>query len=787
MPIISGAKGGITVRDLLQIGPAVFRSWMEDKNVADLIDSIRQAKKLRDAGVLTEKESQERIAQLKKDRVDKLELNRQLYEHLQKEYSEKKARLKRLLPYVTYMARFINNIRKNENAIPTGLYIMDYDHVPDPEAIYNAFIKGREGELAIALVHITPSGEGLRIVACTPQRMTIAEAQAWLAEQLGLMDYDKVVRDLARASFMPRKEDLLYYDEELLFCEDLEAELARRGIVLPTGQPEEAPVTPVEAETAAATTAEPSGSTQTYPDTFQGEPYADIAHRCLTANGKKEPVVGERHQRLLWLAELLRYICGNNMYWMLQIMPTYGLPLEEMKGIVEWACAQPLRPQRPKVLEQALRPRPEEEELPELPKKLPGLIRLVGMNTPDFQKAAVSQGVFSPLATHPNQVYFPYIDGKWTGLGQMTLLVASSSSGKSCVNTPIDYIMADIRARDEENRRIEQAWKDEVNTKGANKDKSKRPKTCVQWMEPDMTNAALVQRLMDAEGRFIYLRMDELKMFDALKDNTKTESQHNIICLAFDESPYGQERAGTMSVSGRPKLRLNLNASTTPRQAKLYFRDKLIDGPLTRICFCTIPDQGIGADIPVYGTYGEAFAARLRPYIENLNSVSPGRMECPEAFELAKRLNAECQERAKKTQSRAYDSFRKRAVLIAYRKACLLWLANGQRWEPEIEDFVRWSLQYDLACKMRFFGREVELALALEAAETPVSSSGHKRSDMLARLPQEFTFDDLVRARQDEGQSAEGTMDQLKQWKKRGNVEVVTGDTYKTATFRKCI
>lgn len=787
MPIISGAKGGITDSRLIRLTPAEFRLWMEDKKVAEQIDSIRQAKKLRDAGVLTEKESQERIAQLKKDRVDKLELNRQLYEYLQKEYSEKKAQLKRCLPYITYMAYFENDIRNNANATPTGLYIMDYDHVPDPEAIYNAFIKGREGDFAIALVHITPSGEGLRIVACMPPGMTIIEAQAWLAEQLGWMDYDKAVHDLARASFMFRKADLLYYDEELLFCEDLEAELARRGIVLPTGQPEEAPVTPVEAETAAATTAEPSCPAQTYSDTFQGEPYADIAYRCLTANGKKEPEVGERHQRLLWLADLLRYICGNNENWLLQVMPTYGLPLEEMKGIVKWACAQPLRPQRPKVLEQALRPRPEDEELPELPKKLPGLIRLVGMNTPDFQKPAVLQSVFSPLATHPNQVYFLYIDGKWTGLGQMTLLVAPSSSGKSCVNTPIDYIMADIRARDEENRRIEQAWKDEVNTKGANKDKSKRPKTCVQWMEPDMTNAALVQRLMDAEGRFIYLRMDELKMFDALKGNTKTESQHNIICLAFDESPYGQERAGTMSVSGRPKLRLNLNASTTPRQAKLYFRDKLIDGPLTRICFCTIPDQGIGADIPVYGTYGEAFATELHHYIENLNNVSPGRMECPEAYDLAKRLNAECQERAKKTKSRAYDSFRKRAVLIAYRKACLLWLANGQRWEPEIEDFVRWSLQYDLACKMRFFGREVELALALEAAETPVSSSGRKRSELLARLPQEFTFDDLMRARQDEGQSAEGTMDQLKQWKKRGNVEVVTGDTYKTATFRKCI
>ena len=787
MPIISGAKGGIAVRDLIQIAPAVFRSWMEDKNVADLIDSIRQAKKLRDAGVLTEKESQERIAQLKKDRVDKLELNRQLKEYLEKEYSEKKARLKRCLPYITYMAYFKNDIRKNENAIPTGLYIMDYDHVPNPEEIYNTLIKGRERELAIALVHVTPSGEGLRIVACTPQGMTIAEAQAWMGEQLGRMDYDKAVHDLARASFMFPESALLYYDEDLLFAEDLAAELARRGIVLTAKRHEEAPATPVEAETAAATTAEPSGSTKTYPDNFHGVPYADIAHRLLTANGQAEPVEGERHQRLLWLADPMRYICENNENWLLQVMPTYGLPLEEMKGIVKWACAQPLRPQRPKVLEQALRPRPEDEELPELPEKLPGLIRLAVMNTPDFQKAAVAPSVFPPLSTHANQVYFPYIDGKWTGLGQMNLLIASSSSGKSCVNTPIDYIMADIRARDEENRRIEQAWKDEVNAKGANKDKRKRPKTCVQWMEPDTTNAALVQRLMDAEGRFIYLRMDELKMFDALKGNTKTNSQHNIICLAFDEAAYGQERVGTMSVSANPKLRLNWNASTTPLQAKDYFAGVLIDGPLTRICLCTIPAQEIGAEIPVHGEYDEAFAAQLRPYIENLNNVPPGRMECPEAYALAKRLNEECRQKAKELKSLAYDSFRKRAVLIAYRKACLLWLANGQRWEPEIEDFVRWSLQYDLACKMRFFGRKTEMALAMEAAEAPVVSSGRKRSELLARLPQEFTYDDLVCARQDEGLSAEGAMDQLKQWKKRGNVEVVTGDTYKTATFRKCI
>ena len=786
MPNISGAKGGITVRDLLRLFPAVFRLWMEDKDVDALISSIRQAKKLRDAGVLTNEEAQKHIARLKQDRVDELELNRQLKEYLEKEYSEKKARLKRCLPYITYMAYFENDIRNNANAIPTGLYIMDYDHEPEPETFYNTLIKGRETELAIALVHVTPSGEGLRIVACTPQGMTIAEAQAWMGEQLGRMDYDKAVHDLARASFMFRKEDLLYYDEELLFCEDLEAELARRGIVLPAKRHEEAPVTPVEAETAAATTAEPSGSTKTYPDTFQGVPYADIAYRLLTANGKKEPEVGERHQRLLWVAELMRDICGNNKDWLLQAMPTYGLPLEEMKGIVKWACAQPMRPQRPKVLEQALRPRPEEEELPELPEKLPGLIRLMVKNTPDFQKAAVAQSGFPPLATHPNQVYFPYIDGKWTGLGQMTLLVASSSSGKSCVNTPIDYIMADIRARDEENRRIEQAWKDEVNTKGANKDKSKRPKTCVQWVEPDMTNAVLVQRLMDADGHYIYTRMDELKQFDALKGNVKTDGQFSIMCLAFDESPYGQERVGTMSVSGRPPLRFNWNASTTIGQGKAYFRKVLINGPLTRLSLCTIPDQGIGADIPVYGTYGEAFDQQLQPYIENLRRAT-GLMECPEAYALAQQLNEECRQKAKELKSLAYDSFRKRAVLIAYRKACLLWLANGCTWGPEMEDFVRWSLHYDLACKMRFFGHEVEMALKLEAAEAPVVSPGRKHSDLLACLPLEFTYDDLVRVRRDEGMSAEGAMDQLKQWKKRGNIEVVTGDKYKTATFRKCI
>ena len=691
-----------------------------------------------------------------------------------KEHDDFKAKHKSLLPAFLLQGMPKDGRRKSQAGyIPSGLAMMDYDGLPRPQEYFEQKVRPllERPDIRICWVHVTPSGRGLRIVFRIPSGCpSIEAAQRWMGEQLGDTSYDACVKDITRLSFAVPRRYVLYLDEDLLFAE-----------------PEAQPAAPVSGESAPAPlpaqqpAQQPAAPAKAYPTTFHGEPLADIARRCATAGGESEPEEGERHQRMLKVAGLMRYICGNDPNWLLQILPTYGLPPEEMKGIAEWACAQPLRPKRPQELEQALRPRPEDEELPGLPAKLPQLVDLLLSRTPDIYKAATAQGIFPSLATYVYQAYFLYIDGTLTGLGQMCLLIAPSSSGKSCVNAVIDRILASIAAQDEENRRVEQQWKDEVNSKGANKDKRKRPKTCVQWVEPDMTNAVLVQRLMDADGHYIYTRMDELKQFDALKGNVKTDGQFNIMCLAFGESPYGQERVGTMSVSGRPPLRFNWNASTTIGQGKAYFRKVLINGPLTRLSLCTIPDQGIGADIPVYGTYDETFDQQLRPYIENLRRAT-GRMECPEAYALAKRLNEECRQKAQKLQSRAYDSFRKRAAHIAYRKACLLWLANGQRWEPEIEDFVRWSLQYDLACKMRFFGRETEEEMSREMGYASLSYS---TSATLARLPEEFTYQDLVRARLAEGQSEKGAMDQLKQWKSRNKVEKVTSDKYETATFRK--
>ena len=691
-----------------------------------------------------------------------------------KEHDDFKAKHKSLLPALLLQGTPKDGRRKSQAGyIPTGLAMMDYDRLPRPQEYFEQKVRPllERPDTRICWVHVTPSGRGLRIVFRIPSGCpSIEAAQRWMGEQLGDTSYDACVKDITRLSFAVPRRYVLYLDEDLLFAE-----------------PEAQPEAPVSGESAPAPpparqpAQQPAAPAKAYPATFHGEPLADIARRCATAGGEGEPEEGERHQRMLKVAGLMRYICGNDPNWLLQILPAYGLPPEEMKGIAEWACAQPLRPKRPQELEQALRPRPEDEELPGLPEKLPRLVDLLLSRTPDIYKAATAQALFPALATYVYQAYFLYIDGTPTGMGQMCLLIAPSSSGKGCVNAVIDRILVSIAAQDEENRRVEQQWKDEVNSKGANKDKRKRPKTRVQWVEPDMTNAVFVQRLMDADGHYIYTRMDEVKQFDALKGNVKTDGQFNIICLAFDESPYGQERVGTMSVSGRPHLRFNWNASTTIGQGKAYFRKVLINGPLTRLSLCTIPDQGIGADIPVYGTYDEAFDRQLRPYIENLRRAT-GRMECPEAYALAKRLNEECRQKAKELKSRAYDSFRKRAVLIAYRKACLLWLANGQRWEPETEDFVRWSLQYDLACKMRFFGRETEEEMSREMGYASLSYSA---SATLARLPEEFTYQDLVRARLAEGQSEKGAMDQLKQWKSRSKVEKVTSDKYETATFRK--
>lgn len=682
------------------------------------------------------------------------------------------SRLKKGLPAIMPMGYPPDGQRRKDAVEDNGRCMLDLDHVENPRRLYEEKIAGKIGKLRIIWVHKTPKQHGLRVIFERPEGMDIPSAQRWAAAELGV-DYDACCKDASRLSFLVPRSYFYYFDEDRFFAETPARPAAAKEEANPAA--EEAKPQPAHAEAGGA------AAEKTYPDTYHGTPYADICLRWLTLDDAEEPVEGERNARLFQLACDVAYITDFNEAWLLQVMPDYGLPEAEMKSLIHSACAKDRQPYMPVRLKRALRSSFWDFELPPLPERLPALIGLLTSNTPDFQKAAVAHAVFPALATYAYDVHFPYTDGKTTGLGMQCLLLADSSAGKGCVDDPIDHILADIAARDQENMRVEQEWKDEVNLKGANKDKRKRPKVCVQWVEPDMTNAALVQRLMDADGRFIYTRMDELRMMDALKGNTKTNSQFNIMCYAFDEAFYGQTRAGIQSVSGRPSLRFNWNASATIGEGRRYFRNNLVNGPLSRINLCTIPSQGIGADMPVYGAYDEDFDARLRPYIENLGRVT-GPMECPEAFALAGRLNEECKLKAKELNSMAYDYYRKRAVVIAYRKACLLWLANGQQWEEEADDFIRWSLHYDLACKMRFFGEDTERAMSREKTYSGASADSGRRNKTLAKLPDEFTYDDLLRLRREEegNVNPKNVRDQLRQWKTRGYISVTAdSDTYR--------
>jgi hypothetical protein len=291
----------------------------------------------------------------------------------------------------------------------------------------------------------------------------------------------------------------------------------------------------------------------------------------------------------------------------------------------------------------------------------------------------------------------------------MNVLMAGTGAGKNCISDPINRILKDIRMRDKENLLREKEWKKEMMTKGANKDKRQRPEGLViQEIDPDMTNAAFVQRLADAEERFLYTKMNEIDQFDALKTSARSKAHFQIMCLAFDPgNVYGQTRVGTGSVSERVCIRFNWNASTTIQKGQSYFHAVLTDGPISRINFCTIPERPIGSDMPVYGTYDANFDEELRPYIEHLNKAR-GNIECRQARTLAKKLMEECADFARLSESRVYENLSFRANVIAFLKACILYVAHGERWDKTMEDFVRWSLRYDLWFKMRFFGEAIE-------------------------------------------------------------------------------
>ena len=746
-------------------------------------------------------------------------------EMVKEDYETLKAGLKKRLPIFTPHATFRNGRRLNADAVPSGLSMYDIDHLPNPREYWVE----KSQELAVkdvlrfvVLAHITPSTEGLRLFFIIPDGMDLAGAQKWMSEQLGDANYDQSVKDLARSSFVVPEDYIIYVDEERLFkneespCHAGLSDDNRRGV----SHTPECVNENASGDAHVDDKADLSGRMQYAPTemAFKGIPYADIIARWFALTGG-EPVQGERNDKLHRLASHLRYITDNNEEILLQIMPRYGLSEEEMKGLIHSACSAkwftmpklmgeaislchpeypPCHPERSEgsrvrqvgdneILRYAQNDNSgvnENREItpPELPKKLPKLIGLLVSRTPDVYKPAVAHAVFPPLATHLHKVRFRYIDNVEHEATLMNVLMAGTGAGKDCISEPINRIMADIRRRDEENLRREREWKNEVNSKGSNKDKRQRPEGLViQEIDADMTNPAFVMRTAEAEGHFLYTKLNEIDQFDALRGSGRGNQQFQIMCLAFDPgNRYGQTRVGTQSITEKVTIRFNWNAATTILKGKRYFSRVLTDGPISRINFCTIPEREIGADMPVYGTYDAAFDEELRPYIENLNRAT-GLVDCPQAFRLAEKMRKENAEFATLSQSRVYENLSFRANVIAYLKACVLYVANGEKWDKTIEEFVRWSYHYDMWCKMEFFGAAIEEAMNENVYGT---SSKHGPQNLLTLLPDEFTLDDVIWARQMAGLDVKGTKQMLYQWVYRHYLTVLTDNSYKKLKFR---
>ena len=734
------------------------------------------------------------------------------------EYEEVKNRDKRRLPIFTFHATFPGGRRLNADAVPSGLSMYDIDHLDAPREYFARVVGGeRARQLGIVLAHVTPSMEGLRLVFRIPEGMSLAEAQRWMSTRLDDPNYDQSVKDLARSSFAVPEDYVLYVDEEGLFSNEepsFNEELRMKNEEFPekggatevqqTHQACNEGATEVQQKTgglkqiSGGTPQEVQQTHQEVQPSFKGIPYADIIKQWFALSGG-EPVRGERNTKLHRLACHLRHITDNDEALLLQIMPRYGLAEEEMKGLIHSACTAPWSGM-PRMMQKILLNEewaasnenssfcPEGTILhssfnppPAMPRKLPPLIALLVSRTPDLYKPAVAHAVFPSLAAHLHRVRFRYIDNVEHEATLMNVLMAGTGAGKDCISEPINRIMADIRERDARNLERERLWKQEVNSRGANKDKRQRPEGLViQEIDADMTNPAFVMRMAEADGHFLYTKLNEIDQFDALRGSGRSGQQFQIMCLSFDPgNRYGQTRVGSQSVTEKVTVRFNWNAATTIQKGKRYFAKVLTDGPISRINFCTIPEREIGAEMPVYGTYDAAFDEELRPYIENLVRAT-GLVDCPRAYRLAKKLCEENAEFARLSQSRVYENLSYRANVIAWLKACVLYVAGGGKWDKTLEDFTRWSLQYDLWCKMEFFGEAIEEA----NREALVQKNTPGPRNLLTLLPDEFTTADAERIRQTLGMDTRGTKNMLHQWSCRKYITVLTDDSYKKLKYR---
>ena len=738
-------------------------------------------------------------------------------------------RLKSELPFFCpHYGMFKNNVRRQENALPESFLFQTIIDVDDKEYVEKAIEKARElncssGIWNGSLLHLCYSArKKLHIGIRMPVGMTIEETQKAYCEALGV-PYDESCITPERMIFLTDKDSEIYRSK--MWCAVMpESEIqARRKAFLDRGLTVDgrgdAKVNSLQF-TVNGNSNDNVQNNRLSGNHGTGE-LGEASEKNLIAfdlfvqsaglEGMAIDTVGSRHSSLLAImsAGASRVMSEEELMKVVRTkMPSYyqeddchqlihdfyakyadsckpmSRDVIRVNALAEQKANEVKSEERRvknsnadgnyTVQSSNLQVQSSDEDYPEppaMPEKLPKLVELLISRTPEIYKPAVAHAIFPPLATHLWQTSFRYIDNVVHEATLSTCLLAGTGAGKSSVDKPIRYIMEDIRKRDAENLKREKEWKEEVTRKGANKDKRKRPDNLViQEIDADMTSPAFVMRTAEAQGRFLYTSLNELDQFDALRGSGN--QQFRIMCLAFDPfNLFGQQRVGVQSVTERVTIRFNWNASTTIQKGQRYFSKVLTDGPISRINFCTIPEREIGDEMPVYGDYDDAYREALKPYIENLNNAR-GLIDCPEAFQLALRLKDENAEFSRLSQDRVYENLSFRANVIAYLKACVLYVANGCKWEPEIDEFIRWSERYDLYCKMRFFGDAIK-----RANDTGEKSSKRGPSNMLMQLPDEFTYQQVIDLRVANGMSQKGTSKMLGNWKDRHYIRAKENDS----------
>ena len=738
-------------------------------------------------------------------------------------------RLKSELPFFCpHYGMFKNNVRRQENAMPESFLFQTIIDVDDKEYVEKAIEKARElncssGIWNGSLLHLCYSArKKLHIGIRMPVGMTIEETQKAYCEALGV-PYDESCITPERMIFLTDKDSEIYRSK--MWCAVLpESEIqARRQAFLNRGLTVDgrgdAKVNSLQftVNSNSNDNVQNNRLSGNYGSGELGEASEknliafDLFQESAGLKGMAIDTVGSRHSSLLAImsAGASRVMSEEELMKVVaEKMPSYyqepdchqlihdfyakygdsskpfSRDVIRINATAEQAALGVKSEERRvknsnavtnyAVQSSMFQVQSTEEDYPEppvMPEKLPKLVELLISRTPEIYKPAVAHAIFPPLATHLWQTSFRYIDNVVHEATLSTCLLAGTGAGKSSVDKPIKYIMEDIRKRDAENLKREKEWKEEVTRKGANKDKRKRPDNLViQEIDADMTSPAFVMRTAEAQGRFLYTSLNELDQFDALRGSGN--QQFRIMCLAFDPfNLFGQQRVGVQSVTERVTIRFNWNASTTIQKGQRYFSKVLTDGPISRINFCTIPEREIGDDMPVYGDYDDAYREALKPYIENLNNAR-GLIDCPEAFQLALKLKDENAEFSRLSQDRVYENLSFRANVIAYLKACVLYVANGCKWEPEIDEFIRWSERYDLYCKMRFFGDAIK-----RANDTGEKSSKRGPSNMLMQLPDEFTYQQVMDLRVAHGMDTRGTNKMLRNWRGRSYIRYKDPDS----------